>query len=215
LKRREAAGRCRGLTLVELLVAMVIFSLVMTLVSQAVSQVGHVVRVADEASQALGGRWSRGSAVSLAFANLVAPLEAGDRPFVGQPASIEAASSQPLEAPDLGVGPLALRLRPGPGPEGDTVMDARFGRANGDAAAWKTVARFDGRAEFAFRNRAGEWLPQWPPLTARPALVPELVPSAVMVRDAGSGRLFMAYPVTGGETRQRGATRSPFEAGSP
>lgn len=212
MKRRSNGRRHRGLTLVELLVAMVIFSLVMGLVAQAVSQVGQVVRVADEASQALGTRWSRGSAVSAAFANLVAPLEAGDRPFVGQPGSIEGSTSQPLEAPNLGVAGLALRLRPNDGRTGGAVLDARFGAGEGE---WRAVARFEGSAEFAYRNRVGEWVPQWPQLTARPTEVPELLPSAVMVRDAQSGRVLMSYPVYASEKRQKAPSTSPFASTPP
>jgi len=205
--------RARGMTLIELLVAMAIFSLVMTLVSQAVSQVGHVVRVADDASRELEGRWSRGGAASLAFANLVAPREAGDRPFLGRPDAVEGASTQPLEAADLGVGPLVLQLRPAPDGAGRTVLEARFGGgAGGGPLVWRTVAVFEGRAEFAFRNRAGDWGGQWPPLTAA---APEALPSAVLVRSADDGHLLMAYAVLASEAVQQAPNTSPIQSSQP
>lgn len=215
MKHALAARASRGLTLVELLVAMVIFALVMTLVSQAVSQVVHVVRVADEASQALGGRWARGSAISMALANLVAPVESGERPFVGRPDGIEAMSSQPLGQEDAGVGPVVLRLRTDEGRVGASVMEARLDPTGRGANVWRIIGHFDGRAEFAFRTRAGDWIAQWPPLTARPTSWPEVMPSAMIVRDAGSGRLLMAYPVMASEKVQQPPMTMPFGQSVP
>jgi prepilin-type N-terminal cleavage/methylation domain-containing protein len=201
----------RGLTLVELLVSMVILGFIMTLVSQAVSQVTHIVRVADDASRQLGGRWSQGWSLNLSLSNLVAPIEGRATPFRGGPLSIEGYTSLPFLGDESGVAFFELLLQPAP-PLADRRLASHMtnvlARGSKESRA-EPVAVLEGRVEFQFRTRRGQWVANWPP-PLETASTPDLLPAAIMLRDADSGRLLMVYSIPASESFQAPPQVSPF-----
>lgn len=201
----------RGLTLVELLVSMVILGFVMTLVSQAVWQVSQIVRVADDASRQLGGRWSQGWSLNMALSNVVAPVEGKSTPFRGGLRSIEGYTNLPFLGEGAGVAPFELLLQPA-----EPLADRRVAsqmtnvlarESNGARAV--PVAVLEGRVEFQFRTRRGQWVSDWPP-PVETGMGPDLLPAAVMLRDAESGRLLMVYSIPASESFQRPPPPSPI-----
>lgn len=198
------------MTLVELLVSMVIMGFVMTLVSQAVFQVGHIVRVADESVIRLGERWRGAWSLLSVMSNLVAPVEAGESPFLATAERFEAYSTVPLFGGGAGVHALSLLLRPDGG--GGTEMVYQSGDsllASGSPAA--VLARFPGRVEFRFRTARGAEESQWPPLT-RKGLDEILLPESVRLVEVGSGAVLMAYQVAASAERQLPPGLDPFSA---
>lgn len=201
---RRPLHRNRGLTLVELLVSMAILGFVMTLVSQAVFQVGHIVRVADESVIRLGERWKAGWALGPVMSNLVAPLEGGDRPLTGSAVRLEGYSSASLRGDDLGVHPVVLLLRRGR--QGGTEM---LYQVNGLALEQTVVARWPDRIEFRYRSVRGVETDQWPPWT-RSERDAVLLPEAVQLVNPRSGEVAMAFGVPAPAERQLPSGINPF-----
>lgn len=206
----------RGMTLVELLVSMVILGFVMSLVSQAVFQVGLVTRAADDASRLLGSRWAQGWALSASFANLVVPSEAQDTAFTGDNFELQGFSTVAVDGQALGVAPLDLSLRqtniavaPGRPADEQTELWAAFPIRNG-ANERRRVAVFQGRAQFAYRDRLGVWSDRWPAPFRVEREPKEVLPAAVMIREAAGSTVLIAYPVPASEARQQPQLRSPF-----
>ena len=208
--RRHSMGREAGLTLVEMLVAMVILGFVMALVSEVVYQVSQVARAADAVSRGSATRWATGWSVNGLFANLLAPEEAGDDPvLVGTTRRISGYTAQPLDGSDRGIQPFELELRADPNGSKATelVSVGSLGARTSSVAA--VVAQFPGRAEFMFLDHAGISQSAWPPL-ARSDQAVEALPEAVIVRDPDSGRLMMWYGFQGEINKPRRST-NPFE----
>ncbi len=187
----------RGLTLVEMLVAMVILGFVMTLVSEVVFQVSQVARAADAATRGTAARWGSGWSASGLIANLLAPPEIGDDPpFTGSNQQITGFTSQPLDGSDRGIERFELELRGSGDGSRNTELQAlasRPGRISREAAV---VAVFPGRAEFRFVDQAGQAQLVWPAPT-RSEQDDEALPQAVIVRDADSGKTLMWYGFQG------------------
>ncbi|RZI80025.1 MAG: prepilin-type N-terminal cleavage/methylation domain-containing protein [Rubrivivax sp.] len=202
LSRTEHRQAQLGFTLVELLVAMVILGLVMTLVSQAVAQVAQVARVAQESSQELHSSWNKGWALRGLLANLTAAPEGGDRPFEGEADHISGFTLQPLSGPENGVQPFKLRLASDPATGQPLLIDDLW---QGDAGPPKpaTVAHFARPVEFAFQDSAGTVYAQWPTpkFDARNVRAPVL-PRALLLRDRDSHAVLMWYPFSGDAKRQ-------------
>lgn len=197
-----------GMTLVELLIAMVILGLLMALVSQAVYQVAQIARAAQSATQTLHGRWAAGWSVSALMANLVAPTEVAEPVFTGTATQVNGYSTLTLDNRKTGTASFALTLQRGAADTPDTLPGHtalmtvgpvdRPGAARGAA---QTVARFVGIAEFAFVNRAGQLVPIWPAGEAK-GTDAEVLPRAVVVRNVETGRPLMWYSFQGETARQ-------------
>lgn len=204
----------RGLTLVEMLVAMVILGFMMALVSEVVFQVSQVARTADSVSRGALVRFQNGWSAEGLLANLLAPEEAGDNPSLsGSPDRLSGYSAVPLDGNESGIQPFELELRPSPEDARATELWS-MGRWAGEVRADSVViARFKGRAEFTFANRQGDLLPIWPPLAADSDERIGL-PRAVAVRDADTGALLMWYAFEGEVLKARPAF-NPFETKLP
>lgn len=218
MRRASPRAAQAGLTLVELLVAMVIMGFVLTLVSQAVFQVSLVTRSAQNATAELTGRWASGWTVSPVLANLVSPVEAPvGKSFEGGPDRLAGYTTLPVDGSQTGLKPFVLRLAPdadGPmGPTG-TAMLASSTRPDGSSPNESPVAGFNGRVEFAYMDGSGELHPQWPPLSVSATRVPEELPSAVAVRRPLGGELLMWYPFLG-DTRRPPRPSTPFSSAGP
>lgn len=204
--RSSLGRRPRGLTLVELLVSMVILSLVMTLVAQAVYQVGQIVRVADESVIRIGERWRSGWSAQPVLLNLTAPREAGDRPLDGSPTKITGYTTQPPDGSDQGVQAFTLALQR----DGSSSTTLTYAAVSTSAAASpQTVARWPGRLEFRYQGPNGQRTEQWPPWT-RPARDTALLPNAVLLVEADSGAVVLAFEVPGAGQRQAAEGVNPF-----
>ncbi len=191
-----------GLTLVELLVSMVILGFVMLLVSETVKQVAQVARAADDTTRGFSQRWAGGWTASGLFANLVIPPEAGEQAaFKGDPKRVEGYTLKPLSGSDAGMAAFALELQPsadGARTELTTLLDGDTGVNQRTAA----VARFAGRAEFAYVDRLGRTQSAWPPVT-RAGDTPEELPRVVVIRDVATSGILMWFDFPGEHVRQR------------
>lgn len=206
--------RSRGVTLVELLISMLILGFVLSLVSQAVYQVGQIVRVADESQQQMVDRWSEGWSLQQTMASLVAPREGmREGVFQGRRDTVEAYSTvSPLAQRSDGVQRFELSLRASSRRPGFTELSYRLRAADwvrDSGAEPLVVAWFPGDAVFSFQNRRGEWLEQWRPVAGDDERA-ERLPSAVRISDRRSGGMLITYPVLASATFQRGGGLSPF-----
>lgn len=211
------------MTLVELLVAMIILSLLMTLVAQAVHQVSLISRATQRASTELRERWSGGWSVSDLLANLVIPPRKEDTPpMTGDPKLIQGFSTRPLQDEGTGLAAFELILEPaapGLASLGDgrrpTVMRYRKGEAKalfaertGRGNASEVVAQFPEAVEFVYTDALGRTLQQWP-RTKTIAHEGEALPRSILVRSQASGRVLMTYAFTGENLRSAPAGK-PF-----
>ena len=90
-----------------------------------------------------------------------------------------------------------------------TELWATFPAANG-AKERRQVAVFQGRAQFAYRDRLGVWSDRWPAPFRVEREPKEVLPAAVMIREAAGLTVLIAYPVPASEARQQPQLRSPF-----
>lgn len=199
---RKTDRRTRGLTLIEMLVALVLLGLVMTLVSQAMFQAAQIARAADDSTRTLTQRWAGGWGLAPLVANLAAPQEQPEPWFEGSPQRIVGWSTAPLSGAGTGVERFELSFRPDPD---DATRTQLVSRPSGLGAAVEVVAVFPGRAEFAFIGRAQTSATIWPPL-AQPGgsndkLDAEQLPRAIEVRDAKTGLALMRYSFLGESAR--------------
>lgn len=216
-KRNDKAES--GMTLVELLVAMVILSLLMTLVAQAVHQVALIARASQRASADLQSRWSGGWSVSAMLANLVAPpLTRGTPVMTGSPKQLIGYSTLTLNQESTGLKPFELnletetddQLRAGQSavlryrqPDAQGLFAERSGKQAGEP-----VARFAEMVEFAYINAKGEVLPNWP-LSVATTVGSEVLPRSILIRSVRNGRILMSYPFAG-ETQLSLPAAKPF-----
>ena len=217
-----ALRRHAGMTLVELLVALVILSFLMTLVAQAVHQVALIAKVSQRTSSDLHGRWGAGWSVSALLANLVAPSpqdQANAGPVLrGSASQVTGFSTLAVNGDSVGVSPfeLILKRQASDTPNGpatsillsrDLAPTGPFAE-RGSAGSTSQVASYTEVAEFAFVDKTGRLLPSWP--IGKPTSVDtEVLPRAIVVRSIASGRLLMWYSFQG-ETMQQEPPSKPF-----
>lgn len=202
---RPATHRQAGLTLVEMLVAMVILGFVMTLVSEVVFQVSQVARAADAVTRGSSARWSGGWSAGSLFANLLIPEDNSDDPVLtGSSRQVTGYTSQPLDGGERGIERFQLELRPSGDDTRSTDMVSVPITGREVRREPAVVAVFPGRAEFAFIDLAGQSQFTWPPL-ARSEKSIESLPQAIVVKDADSGKLLMWYGFQGEITKRKPA----------
>lgn len=200
--RPRIEPRARGLTLIEMLVALVLLGLVMTLVSQAMFQAAQIARAADDSTRTLTQRWAGGWGLAPLVANLAAPLDQPEPWFEGSPQRIAGWSTAPLSGAGTGVERFELSFRPDPD---DATRSQLVSRPSGFGAAVEVVAVFPGRAAFEFVGRAQTSTTTWPALAQSGAgsntLDAEQLPRAIVVRDATTGLALMRYSFLGESAR--------------
>lgn len=197
----------RGLTLVELLVALILLGFIMTLVAEVVTQVSQVARAADAVTRGSSTRWGTGWSAGPLFANLLVPEEVdASAVLTGSTSRITGYSSRPLDGSELGIQRFDLELRPAPPGARDRLggtelrMRSAFGMPDQKDGA--VVAVYPGRAEFAFVDVSGQLHPMWPLLTRRDSDGP-VIPQAIVVKDADSGTWLMWYGFEGETEKAR------------
>lgn len=195
-----------GFTLVELLVSLVILGFVMSLVSEAVFQVAQIARAADANSRSLAARWGAGWSASSLFANLLAPgLPRQEPVLIGSPNRVSGYTSLPMDGGNTGITRFELSLAPDPQNDAQTILSRVPTTTEPGGARPTPVGSFPGRAVFAYVDRQGKLLSDWPP-TTRTGVDPEDLPKAVVVKDAATERSLIWYPFLGETIRPAGST---------
>lgn len=154
-QRSPAAGRARGLTLVELLVTLLLVSLLGTLLVQSISffaaRYESVQRVARQAARAdMQQRWFAASVRGLV------PEGVPARRFEGGPAAFQGTTLAPLEAPS-GL-PVVVRWRIAAAANGNSAV----GYAESGGPHRRVLARPQPLA-FQYADAARAWHERWPP----------------------------------------------------
>jgi general secretion pathway protein J len=208
----QGRQQSRGLTLVEMLVALVILGFMLTLVSQAVQQVSQLVRAAETTTRAITGGWAGAWSLQPSLSNLVWPVEKQDDGFKGTPSRIEGFSNAPINGATVGLQPFTLELRRSSGaPEQTEVWATSEGARPGEPST-QLVARLDGRVAFAFANSAGAKSSVWPPLTRNAANAEDAaLPDAVMLLNLDNDSLLMRFGFEGEKLRPRPPSKPFFE----
>lgn len=198
MNRTAMLRRQRGLTLIELLLTVVIFSLVIAIFSQALFQVALFSQAATRVAAGWQQRWSTGFALDDQFAALSLLVVPGEERAVGNASEFTVWWSE-LSGDRAGL-PVRVRLslRPGPRdslPMGRGAEDAGNGRAAA-ATPWLLFAsdgqgnevaraRWSGAVMFRYQNSAGDVMPTWPAPTAPASDVRfESLPRGVQIVDA-------------------------------
>lgn len=177
--RRSDPSRCRGLTLIEMLVVLVLVSLLGTLLIQGLGfflgKYTTAKRVHREASLAtLRQHWF----ISTVQAMVPSHLEA--RRFAGDASSFEGVTLQPLAA-DPGL-PVRARWSIAAGGDGGS---AAVVYAQEDGASWTVLVSDEEDLEFQYADSAGRWHDRWPIASGAPRPSTERIPRMVrLVSDA-------------------------------
>jgi prepilin-type N-terminal cleavage/methylation domain-containing protein len=204
--------RQSGLTLIEMLVAMVILGFVLTLVSQAVQQVSQLVRAAEATTRDVTSGWRGAWALQPSLSNLVWPVEQLDDGFKGTPTRVEGYSNTPLSGTSVGVQPFVLELRRSAGASGQTeVWATGEGQRRGEFNT-QMVAKLDGRVAFAFADESGHLSPVWPLATNKPVGTDEpSLPQAIVLQNQDDNSSLMWFGFLGEKLRPRPMSKAFFE----
>jgi prepilin-type N-terminal cleavage/methylation domain-containing protein len=212
LQLRQGIKSSRGLTLVEMLVAMVILGFMLALVSQAVQQVSQLVRAAEAATRTITGGWAGAWALQPTLSNLVWPLEKQADGFKGTPTRIEGFSNAPLSGTSVGVQPFVLELRRG---SSDPPQTEVWGTSEGlrpGATSTQLVARLDGAVAFAYANATGARSPVWPALTSQSGEADPIgLPHAVVLQAPDGQNTSMWFAFEGEKLRPKPPSKAFFE----
>lgn len=181
---RPGVRHQRGLTLIELLVTVLIFSLVITVFSQAMFQVGQFERASARSAVGWQRQWDTGFGADDFFHGMTLPPEASQQPATG---NYRQFSAWWLEQADSAAGrPVLVTLVIRKLESADQLTRADWGMflaAQGSAEI--LLARWGREVNFEFINTAGEVLSVWPSLTSTPQTVAyEALPRAVQVVDS-------------------------------
>jgi general secretion pathway protein J len=202
----------RGLTLVEMLVALVILGFMLTLVSQAVQQVSQLVRAAEAATRTITGGWAGAWALQPTLSNLVWPVEKQTDGFLGTPSRIEGFSNAPFSGASVGLQPFVLELRRS---RDEPLQTEVWGTSEGPrpgAPSTQLVARLDGAVEFAYADATGTRSPVWPALTSQPGEAESLgLPHAVVLQTPDGRGTLMWFAFQGEKLRPKPPSKAFFE----
>jgi prepilin-type N-terminal cleavage/methylation domain-containing protein len=189
-----------GLTLIELLVTVVIFSLVITVFSQAMFQVGQFERASARSAVGWQRQWDTGFGADDFFHGMTLPPEAVHPLATG---SYRRFSGWWLEQADTAFGrpvPVTLAIRKLETSEQSTGADWGMFLVTQDRAE-VLLARWDREVNFEFINTSGDVLSVWPSSTSTPQSVSfEALPRAVQVVDSAR-RILVHRWVFAGQTQ--------------
>ena len=177
--RRSDPSRCRGLTLIEMLVVLVLVSLLGTLLIQGLGfflgKYATAKRVHREASLAtLRQHWF------ISTVQAMVPSRPEARRFAGDASSFEGVTLQPLAA-DPGF-PVRARWSITAGGDGGS---AAVVYAQEDGAPWTVLLSDEEDLEFQYADSAGRWHDRWPIASGAGGPSPERIPRMVrLVSDA-------------------------------
>lgn len=184
----------RGFSLVELLVAIVILSFVIGVMSSAFTQVSHIVRVVTDSGSGFQQRWLRLRALADLVGNLapVVDVQAGMKGGADgfeclTLASPLAASGTPrrvrvqLDHLALADGSAATLLRVRPVFAQETLAPAP------SDGAWTPWAQWPGTLRFAYIDHAGQEFTTWPPSEDRGIELP----GEVLMRPLGDDKVLV------------------------
>lgn len=177
----------RGLTLLEMLVSLVIVSLVVTILAQAMGQLARIERLLEggqlrSAVVALRAEWVRTALNGLLPGSIEAErLRGSERELQGM-------SSEVPQWPSSGPARLHLRLRTDPRGE-STSLELLPDPVAGSEAAAVLLLQWPGReGRFVYLDAQGNWGDRWPPASSTApdpsAVASRTLPRAVAL-DAG------------------------------
>lgn len=208
--RPLAPGRAvRGLTLIELLLTLVIFSLVIGVFSQALFQVAQFERRFDGNTMRWQTTWNTGFALDGVFDRVQLLPETRGTDVKGGERQFEATGVSDLPGQEGVVVRWVMQLKPAAGQAGAAVANPAWGlwlkvqplqetgAASLASAQEREVARWPGKVRFEFVDMKGAGSTVWPPLGALAtpnAYDAEALPSAVRVVSS-EGRLMHAWAV--------------------
>lgn len=185
MKSRLRRCRMRGLTLLELLLTVVIFSLVITIFSQAVFQISLFERASARSMGGWQRQWASGFALDDYFRGLVLAPDAKESQATGSARSFVAwwveqaggAAGRPVQ--------IAMFLREiGSAGKSESQGWGLFAAAQ-ESGGEVLLARWNVAVSFEFINSAGLVDSVWPPLTSDATTVAyEVLPRAVRVVNA-------------------------------
>ncbi|MBC7618886.1 MAG: prepilin-type N-terminal cleavage/methylation domain-containing protein [Candidatus Saccharibacteria bacterium] len=210
--------RQHGLTLLELLLTVVIFSLVISVFSQAVFQISLFERASARSMGGWQQQWGTGYGLDDYFRGMVIAPEGKDPLVQGSASQFSAWWVEQAGAMAGRPVPVTLELRP----LSASTLQARVAAEPWglfelkDGAAPVMLARWDAAVQFEFANGAGESQATWPALnTGAVNVTDEALPAVVRVVNAQ--RQIMHQWVYAGAT-QPGLTRAtsaaPFGMGA-
>lgn len=207
-----------GLTLLELLLTVVIFSLVISVFSQAVFQISLFERASARSMGGWQQQWGTGYGLDDYFRGMVIAPEGKDPLVQGNASQFSGWWIEQAGAMAGRPVPVTLELRP----LSASTLQARVAAEPWglfelkEGAAPAMLARWDAAVQFEFANGAGEVQATWPILNTGAATVADEALPAV-VRVVNSQRQIMHQWVYAGTT-QPGLTRAtsaaPFGMGA-
>jgi prepilin-type N-terminal cleavage/methylation domain-containing protein len=196
----------RGLTLLEMLVTLVIVSLVVTILSQAMSQLSRIERLLDggrlgSTAVALRAEWVRSALAALL------PGTTQAEQLQGSARELTALSSEVPRWPVSGLGRLHLRLRTDDR-TGSTALEL-LPEAGQDRDPAVLMRWAGGEGRFMYLDAQDRWIDRWPGLSTTAIAAapgsPALLPRAVALETGPGGPGFLiAVPLaapTGAPTR--------------
>lgn len=169
-----------GLTLIELLVALVILSFTIALMSTAISQVAQMIRVGAEQSNGFLVRWNNTRAIYDITSNLLIDSNL-EVPFSGNATIINTTTSSMPEKPRGIPYPIKLELKKN---QLESITNLTI-YTDLDSNNEKHLANFSGRVEFRYIDHTGKENIIWPPDSAGEY---RLMPSSILLIDIDQHR---------------------------
>lgn len=207
-----------GLTLLELLLTVVIFSLVISVFSQAVFQISLFERASARSMGGWQKQWGTGYGLDDYFRAMVMAPEGKDPLVQGNASRLSAWWVEQAGALAGRPVPVTLELRP----LSESTLQARLATEPWglfelkDRVAPVMLARWDAAVQFEFVNAAGESQVTWPVLnTGAASVADEALPAVVRV--VNSQRQIMHQWVYAGATQPglaRATSAAPFGMGA-
>lgn len=206
MTRTPPLQRAAGLTLMEVLVTLVIFSLVVTALWQALAQVARIERALDAGSvsaqaAAMRVRWARQVVESLVP---LSPADAGS--FRGDGRSFTGVSSDVPGWPDSAPSAFSLSLERNEASDSTELVLWIGPEGTGVARTRVSLLEWTGRAGFVqYLRDDGTWADRWP--EPRPGSSASQLPAAIAI-STGSSQwpLVVAAPQTSGPPLMTRAT---------
>jgi len=200
----------RGLTLLELLLTVVIFSLVIGIFSQALFQISQFARASASTAGLWQQRWLSGYALDEVFVAMTLPTAAGDPGASGDSTTFSTWWTEGAGAQAGRPIRVQLRLRPLNAQAGPTAWGLFVDDGNSNESL---RARWDFPVGFRYGDAAGGTASAWPPRREAADIRDEALPRTLWVVDE-TGAIAHAWTYLGLTQSALMPRRDPFIPGS-